>query len=136
MLAEIKLGMVVDVTDKGGGGTHPYLVSKYASAYILAHPLYDTRTPDRPFQIPRSRIVEVLAENIAQYLNIVRNKGYLGAVCQSANSHDMALVTECCQDGTVKGFKLDDGVYWETKWPVKLADSVHEFYEKQVAKYP
>ena len=136
MLPEIKLGMVVKVMRAKDSMYYPYLVSKCTTDYILAHPLYDTQTPCTAFQIPQSRIVEVLAENLAQYMNQIRNKGYLGAVCQSANSHDTALVTECCQDGTVKGFKLDDGVYWEAKWPVKLADSVHEFYEKQVAKYP
>lgn len=136
MLPEIKLGMVVKVIGTEGGMRRPYLVSKCTTDYILAHPLYDMKLPCTAFQIPRSRIVEVLAENLAQYMNTVRNKGYLGAVCQSANSHDTALVTECCSDGTVKGFKLDDGVYWETNWPVKLADSIHEFYKKQVAKYP
>ncbi len=136
MLTEIKLGMVVKAMGTKDRMYHSYLVSKCTPDYILAHPLHDMKLPYMAFQIPRSRIVEVLAENLAQYMNIVRNRGYLGAVCQSANSHETALVTECCSDGTVKGFKLYDGVYWEAKWPVKLADSVHEFYEKQVAKYP
>ncbi len=136
MLTEIKLGMVVKVMRDKDSMYYPYLVSKCTTDYILAHPLYDTQTPYMAFQIPRSRIAEVLAENLAQYMNQIRNKGYLGAVCQSVNGHDTALVTECCPDGTVKGFRLDDGAPWKSECPIKLADSVHEYYKKRIAKYP
>lgn len=136
MLPEIKPGMIVDVAHVEDDTPHPYFVSKCADEFILAYPLFDKGASNVVSKIAGPCVKGILGETLMQYMTKIRNQGYLGTVCQSANSHETAVVTEYCSSGTVRGVKLEDGSPWETDWPIKVADSIYEYYTKRKGELP
>ncbi len=129
MLAEIKIGMVISVKSSlpGDNSTFPYFVVTCEEKTLTAYPLYGTTLPCKAFSIDKARVLEILGQDFFQYAAKIRNRSYLGTVCQLPDSHEDAVVTECCFDGTLKGVNLKSGELWETTSPVKVADSLYAF---------